>query len=82
MREIVIGGIYRHFKGDYYLAEQLAKDCETAEPVVIYRQLYGEGGLWVRPLADFLKEVDRQKYPNAAQNYRFELVEVKSTRHQ
>lgn len=81
MREIVIGGIYRHFKGDYYLVEQLAKDCETAETVVIYRQLYDQGELWVRPLADFLKEVDHEKYPLVTQKYRFELIEVKSARH-
>lgn len=80
MRELVIGGIYRHFKGDYYLVEQLAKDCETTEAMVIYRQLYGKGELWVRSLADFLKEVDRQKYPDASQKHRFELVEVQSVK--
>ena len=40
MREIKIHGIYKHFKGDYYLVEEIAKDCETLEDVVIYRKLY------------------------------------------
>lgn len=80
MRRIVIGGIYRHFKGDYYLVEQLAKDCETTEPLVIYRQLYGGGELWVRPLSDFMKETDRIKYPNVQQKYRFEQIEIKSVK--
>ena len=80
MRSIVLGGIYRHFKGDYYLVEALAKDCETTEPVVLYRQLYGTGELWVRSLSDFMKEVDHQKYPDVHQIYRFEKVDVQSVR--
>ncbi len=80
MREIVKGGIYRHFKGDYYLVETLAKDCETTEPVVVYRQLYGNGGLWVRPLSSFMAEVDKKKYPDVKQVYRFEYQEVKSVK--
>ena len=80
MREIKTGGIYRHFKGDYYLVENLAKDCETTESVVIYRQLYGNGELWVRPLSSFMAEVDRAKYPEVKQIYRFELQDVKSVK--
>ncbi len=53
MRDIKIKGIYKHFKGDYYLVEELAKDSETQETVVIYRHLYGDGSLCVRPLVDF-----------------------------
>ncbi len=78
MNEIKIGRIYRHFKGDYYLVEALANDSETGEQVVIYRKLYGDGALWVRPLAMFLEEVDREKYPNVSQKYRFELQEIVS----
>ena len=44
-----IPGIYRHFKGNYYAALSVAKDSETLEEVVVYRALYGEGALWVRP---------------------------------
>ena len=70
--------VYRHFKGDYYLVEELAHDAETGEPVVVYRKLYGDGGLWVRPLAMFLSEVDHEKYPDCPQKYRFELQEIES----
>ena len=78
MRELQIGRVYRHFKGDYYVAEAMAHDSETGEAVVIYRKLYGDGGLWVRPLAMFLEPVDRKKYPDAKQAYRFELQEIGS----
>lgn len=78
MREIQLGRVYRHFKGDCYLVEALAKDSETGETCVIYRKLYGDGGLWVRPLAMFLGKVDRDKYPQAQQEYRFELQEISS----
>lgn len=78
MQELKIGRIYRHFKGDYYLVEALAHDSETGEPCVIYRKLYGDGGLWVRPLSMFLSRIDREKYPDATQEYRFELLEVSS----
>ena len=78
MREIQLGRVYRHFKGDYYLAEAVAKDSETGEPYVVYRKLYGDGSLWLRPLAMFLSRVDREKYPDAQQEYRFELQEIPS----
>lgn len=79
MQQLQIGRVYRHFKGDYYLVEALAKDSETGEPCVIYRKLYGDGGLWVRPLSMFLSKVDRAKYPDAEQEYRFALQDIQST---
>ena len=82
MREIQLKRVYRHFKGDYYLVEDVAHDSETGAPVVVYRKLYGDGGLWVRPLEIFLSEVDRTKYPNCKQQYRFELQEIKSVKEQ
>ena len=80
MRDIKIKGIYRHFKGDYYLVEDMARDSETGEDCVIYRELYGEGRLWVRPLSCFSDEVDKNKYPGANQKYRFQLQEIKSVK--
>lgn len=80
MREIKIHGIYKHFKGDYYLVEELAKDSETLEDVVIYRKLYDDGTCFVRPLTDFIGEVNHNKYPNVKQKYKFELIEVNSNR--
>lgn len=79
MQTIQIGRIYRHFKGDYYLVEAVAKDSETNADMVIYRKLYGDGGLWVRPLSMFLSKVDRDKYPEVSQEYRFQLQEIPST---
>ena len=76
MRELQIGRVYRHFKGDYYLVEGLAHDSESGVPCVINRKLYGDGGLWVRPLEMFLSRVDREKYPEVRQEYRFQLLEI------
>ena len=78
MQQLQIGRIYRHFKGDYYLVEALAQDSESGEPCVIYRKLYGDGSLWLRPREMFLSEVDREKYPDCPQKYRFELQEIPS----
>ncbi len=78
MNELKIHGIYRHFKGDYYLVEDIALDSETKEKMVVYRRLYGDGSLWVRPLDMFLSPVDKNKYPNVSQEYRFELVNIET----
>ncbi len=78
MRELQIGRGYRHFKGDYYLVEGVANDSETGAPFVIYRKLYGDGGLWLRPLEMFLSKVEKEKYPDCPQEYRFELQEIPS----
>ena len=62
MQELQIGRVYRHFKGDYYLVEGLAHDSESGVPCVIYRKLYGDGGLWVRPAAMWNEHVERDGY--------------------
>lgn len=78
MREVKLKRVYRHFKGDYYLVEDIARHSESGEDMVVYRKLYGDGGLWVRPLELFLEEVDHEKYPDCKQIYRFELQEIES----
>ena len=78
MRDIKIHGIYRHFKGNYYLVEEIVKNSETLEDMVVYRKLSEDGSCWVRPLNDFLEEVDHDKYPKVKQKYRFELQEIES----
>ena len=78
MRELKLKRVYRHFKGDFYLVEDVARNSETGEDYVVYRKLYGDGGLWVRPLQMFLEKVDREKYPDAKQTFRFELQEIES----
>ena len=50
-------GRYRHYKGNEYEVIGVARHSETDERVVVYRPLYGDGGLWVRPLAMFVEEV-------------------------
>ena len=78
MRKLQINRIYRHFKGDFYLVLDTALDSETKETMVVYRRLYGDGALWVRPLDMFLSEVDHRKYPDVKAKYRFTLQKIDS----
>ncbi len=68
----VIPGIYRHYKGNDYQVIGVARHSEDESELVVYRPLYGEGGLWVRPLQMFIETVDKQgkKIP------RFEFISI------
>ena len=84
------GDIVQHFKremlsdeeraGKMYMYEivGVATHTETREDMMVYRPLYGDGGLFVRPLEMFLGEVDHEKYPQVQQKYRFEKVDAVS----
>ena len=80
MNEIKTNAIYKHFKGDLYLVEDIAIHSETKEKYVVYRALYGNSELYIRPYDMFASEVDREKYPDVKQKYRFELQNIKSVR--
>lgn len=80
MRDILNsrGKIFRHFKGNLYLLEDFVTHSETQEKLVLYRALYGECGLYVRPYNMFLEEVPKEKINPTGQKYRFEEYIVKS----
>ena len=83
MREFALGNIIQHFKREtvdqnsmQYLYEFIgvATHSETRDRVVVYRALYGDKGLFVRPYEMFMEEVDHEKYPEIRQKYRFEKI--------
>lgn len=67
-------GIYRHFKGNEYAVIDIAEHTETGEKLVVYKAMYGEFKTYVRPIDMFMSKVDKDKYPDADHEYRFEHV--------
>ena len=76
--DIIKNRVYKHFKGDYYLVLDTVINSETMEEMVLYQSLYGDGKKYVRPKEMFLSKVDKKKYPDVSQIYRFELQEIES----
>lgn len=73
-REVKVGQVYRHFKGSLHRVLYLAKDSESLVDIIVYSDL-DDGSIWIRSKEMFLSNVDKKKYPNVKQDYRFELVE-------
>ena len=79
MRVIKVGQKYRHFKNKLYEVIAIANDSESnnddeLKKVVVYKALYGDGLIWVRDYDMFASKVDKEKYPDVDQEYRFEEV--------
>ena len=69
------GEIWRHFKNKLYRIVAIAQHTETDKQLVVYQAMYGDGGIYARPLDMFMSEVDSDKYPDVEQEYRFVRVE-------
>ena len=72
------GQLFRHFKGNLYILVDIAEHTETGDQLIIYKALYGDCKVYARPRSMFLSEVDKEKYPDVKQQYRFEHVVLES----
>ena len=73
-KERMVGKRYRHFKGSIYIVTDIAVHSESAECMVIYKSFENQSLVWARPLTMFLSKVDKEKYPDVEQEYRFEEI--------
>ena len=73
--------IYRHFKGNCYRIMTLATETETRQTLVVYQALYGDYQMYARELSMFMSPVDKEKYPDVKQQWRFELVTFEASQH-
>lgn len=71
--EVLVGRVYKHYKGNFYIVENIATHSETGEKMVIYRALYEEGKVYARPYDMFIEKTN-----NGNQKYRFQLQEIHS----
>lgn len=72
--DVLVNGVYKHFKGNSYKVLCVALDSEDLSEVVVYQALYGDGKIYARKKSEFLSNVDKNKYPDVKQEYRFELT--------
>lgn len=74
-RTVVVAGVYRYFQGGEYMVLAVASHTEREEVLVVYTCMTGDCETWAMPYDEFLAKVDTEKYPEALQDYQFELVE-------
>ena len=81
MEQVIIGKVYRHFKGNYYFVENVAYDSENQERMVVYKPLYdrNDSQIWVRPEKMFLEEIPERPDNVTGQKHRFEYCEEINT---
>lgn len=71
--EVIVGRVYKHYKGDYYIVQNIAIHSETGEKMVVYQGLYGDGPIYTRPYDLFIDKVNKN-----GQEFRFELQKINS----
>ncbi len=81
MQELVIGGIYKHFKGHVYKVLCVGRNADTTEEEVVYQNVNDENDIWIRDKKEFLSLMDKEKYPDVEQEFRFMLISNEKSNH-